>query len=87
MFDSLKVLSLSLAVAQEVPKLAGMDVLVDLNEEPLTELESLRKLFSQLPYALQELREYGRHLFRFGVQLIAPVGKCYARLFQTLQAT
>jgi len=89
MFDSLKVLSLSLAVAQEVAKLAGMDVLMDLNEEPLTELESLRKLFSQLPYALQELREYGRHLFWFGVQLIAPVGKwkaCYFSLFKQLES-
>lgn len=59
MFYSLKDLSLSLAVAQEVAKLARMDMLVDLNEEPLTELESLRKLFSQLPYAFQELCEYG----------------------------
>lgn len=52
-----------------------MHMLVDLNEEPLAKLEGLRKLFSQMPHALQKLGKDGRDLFRVTIQLIAPAGK------------
>lgn len=39
--NSLQLLPLPLVVAQEVPVLAGVHVLVDLQQEPLAELERL----------------------------------------------
>lgn len=45
--DSLQLFSLPLIVAQEVSVLAGMDVLVDLQQEPLTELKGLKKTWSR----------------------------------------
>lgn len=41
--DSLQLLSLSLIVAEEVSILTGMDVFMDLQQEPLTELKCLRR--------------------------------------------
>lgn len=69
---SLQLLSLPLVVPQEVSKLTGVHVLVDLDEEPLAELEGLRELLRQLPHTLQELGEDGRYLLRVAIQLVTP---------------
>lgn len=44
--DSLQLFSLSLIVAEEVSILTGMDVFMDLQQEPLTELKCLRRWLS-----------------------------------------
>lgn len=41
--NSLQILSLSLIVAQEVSILTGVDVLMNLQQEPLAEFKSLRR--------------------------------------------
>lgn len=54
---------LPLAVADEVAVLAGVDVAVNGDEEPLVELESAGELLSELPRAFQHLINDGRYLF------------------------
>lgn len=44
--DSLQLFPLSLIVAEEVSILTGMDVFMDLQQEPLTELKCLRRWLS-----------------------------------------
>lgn len=63
-----------LAVAQEGPKMAGVDVSVYGDEEALVELKGTRELLGQLPHALQELVDDRRHLFRIAVQVSVPAG-------------
>lgn len=51
----LQLSSFLLAVTQEIPELAGVDVMLYMDEEPLIELKGTRKLFHQLPNTLDEL--------------------------------
>lgn len=50
MLDSLQLLSLSLIVAKEVAILTGVDVFVDLQQEPLAELKCLIKKIKKDSY-------------------------------------
>lgn len=59
---SLQLRSLFLAVADEVPKLAGVHMVMDFDEVPFVELESTRVLLHQVPEALNKLGEDWRHL-------------------------
>lgn len=67
--------SLLLAVAQEGPELAGVDVTVDGNQEALVELEGTGELLGQLPHALQELVDDRRHLLGISVQVSVPAAR------------
>lgn len=62
---------LALVVANEVAVLAGVDVAVNGDEEPLVELESAGELLSELPRALQHLVDDGRYLFGVPGQVVA----------------
>lgn len=44
---------------------------VNCDEKPLIELKGTGELLHQLPHALQELINDGRHLFRVSYQVIA----------------
>ena len=48
-----------LTISEKVPELAGVNVLVDLEETRFIELEGLWELLGQVPHALQELSEHG----------------------------
>ena len=48
-----------LTISEKVPELAGVNVLVDLDETRFIELEGLWELLGQVPHALQELSEHG----------------------------
>lgn len=63
-----------LAVTQEGPKMAGVDVCVYGDEEALVELKGTRELLGQLPHTLQELVDDRRHLFGISVQVSVPAG-------------
>lgn len=64
--------ALLLAVSQEVPVLAGVDVCVNGQEEALVELKGTRELLRQLPHTLQELVDDGGHLLRVSIQVGIP---------------
>lgn len=63
-----------LAVPQEGPKMAGVDVCVNGDEEAFIELKGTWELLGQLPHTLQELVNDRRHLFRISVQVSVPAG-------------
>lgn len=65
-------LSLLLTVAKEVPKLAWMNVLMDLKKKRFVELEGLWELLSQVPDTLQELSEHWWDLPRVSIQMATP---------------
>lgn len=52
------------AASDEGAKLAGEDVVMEREQVPFIELERHRKLLSQLPDAVDELRKDRRHLLR-----------------------
>lgn len=56
--------SLLLAVAEEVPELTGVDMVLDVNQKPLVELKGARELLRQLPDTLNELVDHRRDFFR-----------------------
>lgn len=68
-----------LAVAQEGPILAGVDMCVYGDEEALIELKGTWELLRQLPHTLQELIDDRRHLFRISIQVSIPAGRHRAR--------
>lgn len=76
---------LALVVANEVAVLAGVDVAVDGDEEPLVELESAGELLSELPRALQHLIDDGRDLFRVPGQVVASAQEARAVSSQRLR--
>lgn len=61
-----------LAVSQEGPILAGVDMCVYGDEEALIELKGTWELLRELPHTLQELIDDRRHLFRISVQVGVP---------------
>lgn len=67
-----ELLPLPVAGAQEVPKLAGVDVVVQLEQESLAELEGAGELLHQLPHALHKLREHRGHLLGVPIQVATP---------------
>lgn len=62
---------LALVVANEVAVLAGVDVAVNGDEEPLVELESAGELLRELPRAFQHLIDDGRNLLGVSSQVVA----------------
>lgn len=66
---------LPLVVADEVSKLAGVDVLVNSDQELLVVFKGTGELLHQLPHALQELIDDRRHLFGIASQVVAPGGE------------
>lgn len=62
---------LALVVANEVAVLAGVDVAVNGDEEPLVELESAGELLHELPRAFQHLIDDGRNLLGVSSQVVA----------------
>lgn len=68
----LQVFPFFLAIANEVPVLAGVDVRVQLYKESFIELECAGELLHQLPNALQKLIHDRRNLLRVTVQVRVP---------------
>lgn len=63
-----------LAVPQEGPKMARVDMCVNGDEEAFVELKGTGELLRQLPHTFQELVNDRRHLFRISVQVSIPAG-------------
>lgn len=63
---------LLVAGAQEVSKLAGIDVVMDLQQEALAELEGAGELLHQLPHTLHKLGEHRGHLLGVPIQVATP---------------
>lgn len=57
---------------EEVAKLAGIDVVMDLQEEPLVELKRTGELLQELPDALHELGEDRGHFLGVTIQMATP---------------
>lgn len=68
-----------LAVADEGAELARVDVIVQRQQVALVELEGAGELLQQLPHAVDELAEHGRHLLGVDrAQQAAAVGELVA---------
>lgn len=70
--SSPELLPVPVAGAQEVAKLAGIDVVMDLQQEELTELEGAGELLHQLPHTLHKLCEHRGHLLGVPIQVATP---------------
>lgn len=68
-----ELLPLLVAGAQEVTKLAGINMVMDLQQEALAELEGAGELLHQLPHTLHKLCEHWGHLFGVPIQVATPV--------------
>lgn len=65
-------LPLLVAGAQEVAKLAGINVVMELEQEALVELKGAGELLHQLPHTLHKLGEHRGHLFGVPIQVATP---------------
>lgn len=70
--SSPELLPVLVAGAQEVPKLAGVHVVMDLQQEALAELKGAGELLHQLPHTLHKLCEHRGHLFGIPIQVATP---------------
>lgn len=57
---------------EEVAELAGVDVVMDLQEEPLVELKRTGELLQELPDALHELGEDRGYFLGVTIQMATP---------------
>ena len=74
----LEIESILFAVADERAELTRVHVVVQVQQEPLAELEGGRMSSRQLPDAIDQLRENGRRLLLVALQVTAPIGEFVA---------